>query len=83
MGHPQTGNFIKCIIYADHADKNVHRTVNLYSPDRFIYFFADGTHLIKTASNCLYHLGSRRCTRYMWNNGHYLFNGTHCENFIS
>ena len=25
MGRPQTGNFIKCIIYADHADKNVYR----------------------------------------------------------
>ena len=42
------------------------------SPDRFIYFFADGPHLIKTARNCLYHSGSGRCTRYMWNNGHYL-----------
>ena len=48
------------------ADKNVvYRTINLYSPDRFIYFFADGPHLIKTARNCLYHSGGERCTRYM------------------
>ena len=60
-------------LLCDNADKNVvYRTINLYSPDRFIYFFADGPHLIKTARNCLYHSGSGRCTRYMWNNGHYL-----------
>ena len=60
-------------LLCDNADKDVvYRTINLYSPDRFIYFFADGPHLIKTACNCLYHSGSGRCTRYMWNNGHYL-----------
>ena len=31
----------------------VYRTINLYSPDNFIYLFADGPHLIKTACNYL------------------------------
>ena len=35
----------------------VHRTVNLFSSDRYIWFFADAPHLIKTARNCLYHSG--------------------------
>ena len=60
-------------LLCDNADKDVvYRTIDLYSPDRFIYFFADSPHLIKTARNCLYHSGIGRCTRYMWNNGHYL-----------
>ena len=40
-----------------------HRTVNLYAPHRFIYFFADVPHLVKTTRNCLYHSGSGSCTR--------------------
>ena len=40
-------------------------TRNLFAPSRFIYFFADAPHRIKTARNCLYHSGSGRCTRYM------------------
>ena len=38
----------------------------------FIYFFADAPHLVKTVRNCLYHSGSGRGTRYMWNNGFFL-----------
>lgn len=49
-----------------------NRTVNLYAPHRFIYFFSDAPHLIKTTRNCLLHSGSGTCTRYMWNNGHYI-----------
>ena len=40
-----------------------HRTVNLYAPHRFIYFFADVPHLVKTTRNCLYHSGSGSRTR--------------------
>ena len=39
---------------------------------RFIFFFADSPHLMKTAWNCLYKSGSGSCSRYMWNDGHYL-----------
>ena len=35
----------------------VYRTINIYSPDRFIRFFADAPHLIKTTRNCIYHSG--------------------------
>ena len=49
-----------------------YRTRNLFARSLFIYFFADAQHLIKTARNCLYHLGSGRRTRYMWNDGKYL-----------
>ena len=49
--------------------KNVtYKTVNIFNRERYIYFFADAPHLIKTGRNCLYHSGSGRCTRYMWNN---------------
>lgn len=49
-----------------------YRTINLYAPHRYIYFFADAPHLIKTTRNCLRSSGSGTCTRYMWNNGHYI-----------
>ena len=39
---------------------------------RFIYFFADSPHPMKTARNCLYNSGSGLCSRYMWNNGKFL-----------
>ena len=55
------------------AGKDVcYRTTNLYAPERYIYFFSDAPHLVKTARNCLYHSGSSSCTRYMWNDGLYL-----------
>ena len=55
------------------SDKDVcYRTLNLFAPHRFVYFFADAPHLIKTTRNCLLHSGSSTCTRYMWNNGMYL-----------
>ena len=51
----------------------VYRTKNIYTKEiRFIYFFADVPHLMKTVRNCLFHSGSGRGTRYMWNNGFFL-----------
>ena len=35
----------------------VYRTVNLFAPERFIWFFADAPHLMKTTRNCLSHSG--------------------------
>lgn len=49
-----------------------HCTQNLYSPHRFIYFFSDAPHLIKTARNCLYQSGCSNNTRCMWNRGQHL-----------
>lgn len=49
-----------------------YRTVNLYAPHRFVFFFSDAPHLVKTTRNCLLHSGYGTCTRYMWNDGNYL-----------
>ena len=39
-------------------DSNVvYRTINLYSPGRYIWFFADLPHLMKTRRNCIAHSG--------------------------
>ena len=40
-----------------------YRTVNLYAPYRFIYFFSDAPHLMKTTRNCVYSSGHGTCTR--------------------
>ncbi len=48
-----------------------YRCINLFAPDRYIWFFADAPHLVKTARNCLYHSGWGK-TRLMWNNGSYI-----------
>ena len=56
----------------DGAKDVCYRTINIYAPHRFIYFFADAPHLIKTTRNCLLHSGSGTCTRYMWNDGHHI-----------
>ena len=50
----------------------VYKTRNVFAMSRFIYFFADSPHLMKTARNCLYNSGSGSRSRYMWNNGNYL-----------
>ena len=57
----------------------VHKVPNLFAVQRFIYFFADSCHLIKTASNCLYNSGSGPCSRLLWNNGKLLDVHAHCR----
>ena len=53
--------------------KNVtYKIVNIFNPELYIYFFTDTPDLIKTFRNCLFHSGSGRCTRYMWNNQKYI-----------
>lgn len=55
------------------ADGDVcYCTVNLYAPHRFVYFFSDAPHLVKTTRNCPKSSGSVSGTRYMWNNGQYI-----------
>ena len=52
------------------SGKNVvYRVKNMFAMYRYIYFFSDVPHLMKTTRNCLYHSGAGDCTRYMWNNG--------------
>ena len=45
--------------------KNVtYRTSSLLESKRYIWFFADGPHLLKTARNCIYHSGNPNDTQY-------------------
>ena len=51
----------------------VYRTKNIYTKEmRFIYFFADVSHFMKTVRNCIFHSGFGRGTRYVWNNSFFL-----------
>ena len=50
----------------------VYKTPNLFAMSRFIYFFANSPHLIKTARNCLNNSGSGSHSCYMCNDGKYL-----------
>ena len=45
----------------------VHRTINLFAPSRYIYFFSDAPHLIKTYRNCLFNSGTGKHSWLMWN----------------
>ena len=62
--HSQLAKDLKCDV--------VYKTPNAFATSRFIYFFADSPHLLKTARNCLYNSGYGSRSRYMWNNGQYL-----------
>ena len=52
----------------DYMKHVTYKTVNIFSCERYIHFFADASYLIKAGNNCLYHSGSGRFTRYVWNN---------------
>ena len=59
-----------------------YRAVNLYAPDRYIWFFSDYCHLLKTARNCLHHSGfGDSFSRLMYNNGKYLI-WQHIKDYI-
>ena len=56
--------------HADDNDEVQHKAINPFCKDRFVYFFADAPHLIKTMRNCMHHSGhSQHATRLMWNDG--------------
>ena len=45
----------------DHPDADVvYKTINLFAPERYIYFIADAPYLMKTTRNALYHSGIRK-----------------------
>ena len=58
----------------NHKCNVIYKVPNLFAlpVPKFIYFFADSCHLIKTARNCLYNSGSGSNSCLMWNNGSYL-----------
>ena len=47
-----------------------YKAVNLFAPERHVYFFSDAPHLIKTVRNNLESSG--KATRLLWNGGHVL-----------
>ena len=54
-----------------------YRTIYLYDRSRFIWFFSDYPHLIKTSRNCLFNSGfGDSFPRRMWNNGKFLVYGS-------
>ena len=57
---------------ADVPNELCYKTINFFDESRFIYFFSDAPHLLKTARNCLFNSGYGRATRYMWNNNKYI-----------
>lgn len=63
---------LHCNLAADLKCDVVYKTRNVFAMSRFIYFFADSPHLMKTARNCLYNSGSGSSSRYMWNDGNYV-----------
>lgn len=53
--------------------KNViYKAVNIFSHERYIYFFVDAPHVFKKGNNCLYHSGSGRGTRHTCSNQIYI-----------
>ena len=51
----------------NNADGDVcYRTINFYAPQRYIYFFSDAPHLVKTTRNCLYSSEHGSNTRYFF-----------------
>ena len=42
------------VLESDDNNSIVYRTINLFAPDRFIWFFSDAPHLMKTIRNCIY-----------------------------
>ena len=52
----------------------IYRIRNVFVEDdeRYIYMIIDGSHLQKTARNCLANSLAGKCTRSMWNDGYYL-----------
>ena len=62
------------LVDEDHSTDFIHRTVNLFSPSRCIYFFSDAPHLVKTARNCLFNSGFGKHSRLMWNGKELIWN---------
>ena len=56
----------------DNKRELTYRAKNIYAPERFVYFFSDPPHLIKTARNCLANSASGDGKRYLWNGGLHL-----------
>ena len=69
-GAPSNRSFFKMHKQMSRIDSEVvYRTENIFHPGRYIWFFADAPHLMKTARNCIYHSGNGKHSRLLWNDG--------------
>ena len=48
------------------GDDVCYKAANIYAPDRFVYFFSDAPHLVKTVRNNLASSGWGRNTKRLW-----------------
>ena len=45
---------------------NLYKAKNFFAPDRYLYFFSDVPHLVKTVRNNLYSSGGGKNTKHLW-----------------
>ena len=62
------------LVGEDYSVDVIHRTINLFAPSRYIYFFSDAPHLLKTSRNCLFNSGTGKHSRLMWNGCNMIWN---------
>ena len=61
------------VLQSNSVEDVVYCAINIYAKVfRYIFFFADVPHLIKTLRNCLSNFGSGQETRYMWNSSFFI-----------
>ena len=55
-----------------HGGEICYKSLNMFSPDRNIYFISDPPHLVKTVRNNLSSSGSGKNTKLLWKDGQHL-----------
>ena len=55
-----------------HGGEICYKSLNMFSPDRNIYFISDPPHLVKTVQNNLSSSGSGKNTKLLWKDGQHL-----------
>ena len=45
---------------------SLYKAQNMFAPDRYLYFFSDVPHLVKTVRNNLYSSGGGKNTKHLW-----------------
>ena len=69
-GASQNRSFFQ--MHANSTDGKIHKTINPYADKpRYLYFFADVSHLIKTVRNCMSNSFSHSHSRALWVRHHF------------
>ena len=66
--------FHAALVREDYSVDVIHRTINLFAPSRYIYFFSDAPHLLKTSRNCLFISVTGKHSGLMWNGCEMIWN---------